>query len=72
MTEREALATCIKFVDFGIDEVEDVVINALKKQIEKKPVGLYKNICPSCSWHIVGSNQKYCSDCGQKLDWSEV
>ena len=48
------------------------LLEAREKQIPKKPVGLQKNICPNCSWHIVGRNQQYCSDCGQKLDWSEV
>jgi len=45
---------------------------ALKEKAEpKKPVGLHKNICPSCSWGIVKRRQKICYECGQKLD-SEV
>ena len=39
-----------------------------EKQIAKKPVGLKKNICPNCSWGIVMTTQKYCDECGQKLD----
>lgn len=54
-------------------EAQELAIKALENQIAKKPVGLHKNICPNCSWHIVGRNQRYCSDCGQKLNWdSEV
>ena len=76
MTEAEAIEmlTIMRTFNNGSNakvKAIDMAINALEKQIEKKPLGLYKNICPNCSWHIVGRNQQYCSDCGQKLD-SEV
>ena len=72
MTEREALATCIKFVNFGSDDVEDVVVKALKKQIAKKLVGGFK--CASCNNDVTETyyHIDYCPFCGQKLDWSEV
>lgn len=51
---------------------------ALEKQIPKKPIEDTVNLtdfktfhCPICKW-MVGRPQKYCDDCGQALDWSEV
>lgn len=44
-------------------------LKALKEKAEpKKVMGLYHNVCPSCSW-VVSHNNKYCERCGQKLDW---
>ena len=63
-----------------------MAINALEKQIAKKPspidykkyIDVVKNAkflrggfwCPNCK-HVVYSGC-YCEDCGQKLDWSDV
>ena len=60
-------------------------IQALEKQIPKKPtpidykkyIGVINNAivlrgaywCPNCK-HVVKSGS-FCSDCGQKLDWSD-
>ena len=57
----------------------DMGIEALEKQIPKKPVldvifpsGLKWYFCPTCGKNgIVGIN-KHCSDCGQALDWSDT
>ena len=62
-----------------------IAINALEKQIPKKPTPIdyekymdeVKNAlflkgaywCPNCK-HVVKCGT-YCSDCGQKLDWSD-
>ena len=60
-------------------EAIDVAINALEKQIPKKPVksenqvARYVNTyyCPICNLGITGTNiAKWCYHCGQKLDWS--
>lgn len=67
-------------------EAIDVAINALEKQIPKKPeyeadgyadgelVYDYAK-CPICGHDFeYGINDwgcEYCSDCGQKLDWSD-
>ena len=54
-------------------EVRDIAIEALEKQLPKKPIekGIhfvyYK--CPNCN-RILPIDKNYC-DCGQKLDWSE-
>ena len=66
-------------------EALKVAIQALKKQIPKKPTPIdyekymdtVKNAlflkgaywCPNCN-HVVKCGT-YCSDCGQKLDWSD-
>ena len=53
----------------------DVAIEALEKQIPKKPI-MRKDvaetyyICPECEWGVDKFDDNYCSDCGQKLDWS--
>lgn len=68
-----------------LNNAYDVAINALKKQIPKKPTPIdyekymdtVKNAlflkgaywCPNCN-HVVKCGT-YCSDCGQKLDWNE-
>lgn len=66
-------------------EAIDIAIQALEKQIPKKPTPIdykkYINVinnaivlrgaywCPNCK-HVVKSGS-FCSDCGQKLDWSD-
>ena len=51
-----------------LNNAYDVAINALEKQIPKKPIAHQCNTCGSALLPFEGS---YCSDCGQKLDWSE-
>lgn len=58
----------------------DVAVNAIEKQIPKKlkveytsgsgVVNLYY-FCPSCNSFRMES-RKYCSNCGQSLDWEET
>ena len=67
-------------------EARDMAINALEKQIPKKPeyeADVYADgklvydyaKCPICGHDFeYGINDwgcEYCSDCGQKLDWSD-
>lgn len=64
-------------------EVRDIAINALEKQIPKKPIDAgYYYMCPCCRCDLGVSDDdifiyelsmpKYCSNCGCVLDWSEV
>lgn len=60
-------------------------IEALKKQIPKKPVDVCEpcvkwGICPTCKGELnmlggkpnrIFGSEKYCKDCGQAIDWSE-
>lgn len=59
----------------------DLIIEALEKQLAKKPIEVNdaytpKNgefrvaKCPNCG-HEVSDRFDVCLDCGQKLDWSE-
>lgn len=52
------------------DEVCEIAIKALEKQIPKKPVEVRNEIvCPTCKT-LVGSSP-YCRYCGQALDWGD-
>lgn len=60
----------------NVARATNLAINALEKQIAKKPVEQYEEnepsyLCPICE-HWVYFNESYCDECGQKLDWSEV
>ena len=72
MPEQEALEILKISLPFvaskEVNKAVEKAVEALEKQIAKKPVGLKKNICPNCSWGIVMTTQKYCDECGQKLD----
>lgn len=85
MTPKEA----IKILEIAKAEVEwnyplnyaiaiDTAIEALEKQIPKKPISLGEDIdrdvgqCPNCKEIIdTYEDYKYCSDCGQAIDWRD-
>ena len=92
MTENEAIEIVRKekaYMDSHAgraqSEAFQMAINALEKQIPKKPIAIdyekymdtVKNAlflkgsywCPNCN-HVVKCGT-YCSDCGQKLDWGD-
>lgn len=83
MTENEAIAE-IRFnmstIGLKEDSVKRVVkarnlaIKALEKQIPKKPDFTEDKefaLCPRCNGKGLLDKQKYCDNCGQKLDWSD-
>ena len=56
-------------------------IDALEKQIPKKPLHMHKNYyCPICKedgwmlWDdaIPNDMDNYCGKCGQAIDWSDI
>lgn len=57
---------------FTVDE-NWVALQALEKQIPKKPIdNIEYPICPNCGKPFYyGCIDRYCVDCGQKIDWSE-
>ena len=55
-----------------------LAIEALEKQTPTKPemyIGDYEferwPICPRCKGELHPNGEKFCSDCGQAIDWSE-
>ena len=65
-----------------LQESIDMAIKALEKQIPKKPpvvnrpsIFVKVPVCPNCStsehYQPLYEKTKYCSNCGQKLDWSD-
>ena len=83
MTEREAIAelrrrayrtTC--YGNKVLEHEENLVaIEALEKQIPKKPDFTEDKefaLCPCCNGKGLLNKQKYCANCGQKLDWSDT
>lgn len=55
-------------------KARDLAIKALEKQIPKKPDFTEDKefaLCPCCNGNGLTDKQKYCDNCGQKLDWSE-
>ena len=84
MTEIEETIKSLKeMFPQGLCEVNEykmaqVAINALEKQIPKKPIerisllGLDKGgKCPTCNKHINTCRYWMYCDCGQKIDWSD-
>lgn len=70
MTIDEAI-NYITYHGFISDDVKDMAIAALEKQIPKKA---NKNImgvcCPVCR-NLLDGTERFCLYCGQHIDWSE-
>ncbi len=69
-TESEEAVCYITDVDAPALEM---AINALEKQIPKKPKTddrYVMYICPCCN-DFIKVNHNYCPNCGHKLDWSD-
>lgn len=82
METREA----IKFLKERIETANDypelkeygkalrVAVKALEKQMPNKPDFTEDKefaLCPCCNGKGLLNKQKYCDNCGQKLDWSD-
>lgn len=75
-----------EYGESGFMEITRECFEALiEKQIPKKPIDVQKpvvwwGICPTCKGlpeelgrpHRVFQSDNYCSNCGQKIDWSDV
>ena len=70
----------VNMFKLGYNKAIDMAIQALEKQIPKKPIKSENQVvryvntyyCPTCELGITGTNiAKWCYHCGQKLDWSE-
>ena len=85
MTTKELAKDLKEHIGCGVevplyDEELEVVVEALEKQIAKKPKKIevegyrYTDTyrCPICGGNFSGTGiADYCYHCGQKLDWSE-
>lgn len=87
MTESEAIEAIQFDLKIGgeihsqvLCNAVDVAIQALEKQIPKKPIKSEEQVvryvntyyCPVCRLGITGTNiAKWCYHCGQRLDWSD-
>lgn len=77
MTYEEAIEILLQdYYSPDTSDAVEVAIEALEKQIPKKPVAtehFFRGCCPCCEEYIVTeySFPKHCENCGQALDWSE-
>lgn len=56
-------------------EALSVAIQALEKQIPKKPIFTDDKqfaLCPCCDMKGLADKQEYCDNCGQAIDWSDT
>ena len=78
MTESEAIELLISQLTFNElnREAKQMAINALEKQMPKKPIYDNDNYhrtgyrCPNCN-NTNRWGYEHCRYCGQNLDWSE-
>ena len=68
------------FYDAEFESALALAIDALEKQIPKKPIAADEQhirysmnyICPLCGKHFSGTGiASYCYHCGQALDWND-
>lgn len=55
-------------------KANEMAIQTLEKQIPKKPDFTADKefaLCPCCNGKGLFDKQKYCDNCGQKLDWED-
>ena len=72
--EKDRIQSAIDHIKTAADVDEwamELAVEALQKQIPKKPIpDGYKDKCPVCGL-IVKFGEYYCKGCGQKLRWDE-
>lgn len=56
------------YPDYETMDAIGYAVSALEKQIPKKPLA---HQCTSCGSAVLPFDGSYCSNCGQKLDWSD-
>ena len=84
MTPEEAIktiqvaVTAVKWLyPMNYSEAFETAIEALEKQIPKKPHKNYEKLSVKwceCGYYLgeLKNEQNYCKNCGQALDWSET
>ena len=85
MTKQEAILNKLANEPNGArdyyltDEERTIIIECIEKQIPQKPIelkfcldGFASYRCGSCGYYYrVECPPKYCSNCGQAIDWSD-
>ena len=84
MTPEEVIERLKTIFAFGISNciadkiARDTTFDALEKQTPTKPemyIGDYEferwPICSKCKGELHPNGEKFCSDCGQAIDWSD-
>ena len=63
----------------GVDTIitlnDKAIIQALRRSVPMKPLhiaGYYDMSICSCCKQIIDETERYCSTCGQALDWSDT
>lgn len=61
------------YSDIHFIKAFDKAIEALEKQISKKPIMIDKGVysCRGCGQVLMSWEQDYCFKCGQRIDWSD-
>ena len=54
-----------------VEEACRMGMEALKKQLPKKPKDDGWLYCPVCNTDVVTDKPKYCFNCGQAIDWGQ-
>lgn len=60
------------YPDYNVLEAMRIAIQALEKQVSKKPDFTEDKefaLCPCCNGKGLLNKQKYCDNCGQKIDF---
>lgn len=68
--EPDNIMEYIKFEDYVVQKGFTIkgLLEAGEKQVPKKPIA---HQCVACGNAVIPFEGKYCSNCGQKLDWSD-
>ena len=77
MTYSESLSRIKRNINPKFWNTEDIehynnIVNAIEKQIPKKPKEEGWLYCPICGKDVCVEKPKCCPDCGQALDWSDT
>jgi predicted amidophosphoribosyltransferase len=77
--QKHTIEELIEDVEYEQLCYKDEIIEILEKQVAKKPTDKMRMFqttpiqasCPKCKARV-GEYDKYCHNCGQKLDWSDT
>lgn len=80
MNKYQEALYCLNNEDIGMlaRHCLDIIQELVDKATPKKPIRFKNSIymsnpkCPICKTIPHTGNQKYCDECGQALDWSDI